>query len=86
MLQVFCPWHDYDFDLRTGKSGTSLQVGDETWSNSGSIIKARVLNVLVKKKSNIKAKMFLQEDAKYDRQQTDKRMELRWAACTSILT
>lgn len=49
VLQVFCPWHDYDFDLRTGKSGTSLQVGDETWSNSGSIIKARVLNVLVKK-------------------------------------
>uniref|UniRef100_A0AAQ4PS80 Si:ch211-212d10.2 n=1 Tax=Gasterosteus aculeatus aculeatus TaxID=481459 RepID=A0AAQ4PS80_GASAC len=26
VLQVFCPWHDYDFDLRTGKSGTSLQV------------------------------------------------------------
>lgn len=25
VLQVFCPWHDYDFDLRTGKSGTSLQ-------------------------------------------------------------
>lgn len=50
VLQVFCPWHDYDFDLRTGKSGTSLQVGDETWSNSGSIIKARVFNVLVKKK------------------------------------
>lgn len=24
-LKVFCPWHDYDFDLRTGKSGTSLQ-------------------------------------------------------------
>ena len=29
VLQVFCPWHDYDFDLRTGKSGTSLQVSDE---------------------------------------------------------
>lgn len=29
VLQVFCPWHDYDFDLRTGKSGTSLQVGGE---------------------------------------------------------
>lgn len=29
VLQVFCPWHDYDFDLRTGKSGTSLQVRDE---------------------------------------------------------
>lgn len=28
VLQVFCPWHDYDFDLRTGKSGTSLQVSD----------------------------------------------------------
>lgn len=25
VLQVFCPWHDYNFDLRTGKSGTSLQ-------------------------------------------------------------
>lgn len=24
-LKVFCPWHDYDFDLRTGESGTSLQ-------------------------------------------------------------
>lgn len=33
VLQVFCPWHDYDFDLRTGKSGTSLQVSDKTWSN-----------------------------------------------------
>lgn len=42
VLQVFCPWHDYDFDLRTGKSGSSLQVGDETWSNSGSTIKERV--------------------------------------------
>lgn len=29
VLQVFCPWHDYDFDLRTGKSGTSLKVSDE---------------------------------------------------------
>lgn len=29
VLQVFCPWHDYDFDLRTGKSGTSLQVSEE---------------------------------------------------------
>lgn len=26
VLKVFCPWHDYDFDLRTGKSGSSLQV------------------------------------------------------------
>ncbi|KAM9849223.1 Rieske domain-containing protein isoform 1-T1 [Aulostomus maculatus] len=25
VLQVFCPWHDYDFDLRTGSSGTSLK-------------------------------------------------------------
>ncbi|KAM8746445.1 Rieske domain-containing protein [Acanthopagrus schlegelii] len=25
VLKVFCPWHDYDFELRTGKSGTSLQ-------------------------------------------------------------
>ncbi|CAG5864770.1 unnamed protein product [Menidia menidia] len=25
VLRVFCPWHDYDFDLRTGRSGTSLQ-------------------------------------------------------------
>ncbi|XP_045906074.1 Rieske domain-containing protein isoform X1 [Micropterus dolomieu] len=25
VLQVFCPWHDYDFNLRTGKSGSSLQ-------------------------------------------------------------
>uniref|UniRef100_A0A3Q2YHD6 Si:ch211-212d10.2 n=1 Tax=Hippocampus comes TaxID=109280 RepID=A0A3Q2YHD6_HIPCM len=25
ILRVFCPWHDYDFDLRTGKSGTSLK-------------------------------------------------------------
>ncbi|CAL1592805.1 unnamed protein product [Knipowitschia caucasica] len=25
VLKVFCPWHDYDFDLRTGRSGTSLQ-------------------------------------------------------------
>ncbi|XP_028300152.1 Rieske domain-containing protein [Gouania willdenowi] len=24
-LKVFCPWHDYDFDLKTGKSGSSLQ-------------------------------------------------------------
>lgn len=26
VLQVFCPWHDYDFNLRTGKSNTGLQV------------------------------------------------------------
>lgn len=32
VLQVFCPWHDYDFDLRTGKSGTSLQVSGATWA------------------------------------------------------
>ncbi|XP_029906430.1 Rieske domain-containing protein [Myripristis murdjan] len=25
VLQVFCPWHDYDFNLRTGSSGTGLQ-------------------------------------------------------------
>ncbi|XP_035635175.1 Rieske domain-containing protein [Oncorhynchus keta] len=25
ILQVFCPWHDYDFNLRTGHSGTGLQ-------------------------------------------------------------
>ncbi|KAG7487987.1 hypothetical protein MATL_G00029460 [Megalops atlanticus] len=25
VLQVFCPWHDYDFNLRTGKSQTGLQ-------------------------------------------------------------
>ncbi|XP_072294736.1 Rieske domain-containing protein [Eucyclogobius newberryi] len=25
VLKVFCPWHDYDFELRTGRSGTSLQ-------------------------------------------------------------
>ncbi|XP_062412207.1 Rieske domain-containing protein [Sardina pilchardus] len=25
VLQVFCPWHDYDFNLRTGKSNTGLQ-------------------------------------------------------------
>ncbi|KAM3876124.1 Rieske domain-containing protein [Diretmus argenteus] len=25
VLQVFCPWHDYDFNLRTGRSGTGLQ-------------------------------------------------------------
>ncbi|XP_056615247.1 Rieske domain-containing protein [Triplophysa dalaica] len=25
VLQVFCPWHDYDFNLRTGKSSTGLQ-------------------------------------------------------------
>ncbi|XP_056133565.1 Rieske domain-containing protein [Lampris incognitus] len=25
VLQVFCPWHDYDFNLRTGLSGTGLQ-------------------------------------------------------------
>uniref|UniRef100_A0A3P8UTL5 Si:ch211-212d10.2 n=2 Tax=Cynoglossus semilaevis TaxID=244447 RepID=A0A3P8UTL5_CYNSE len=25
VLKVFCPWHDYEFELRTGKSGTSLQ-------------------------------------------------------------
>ncbi|KAK7889254.1 hypothetical protein WMY93_024814 [Mugilogobius chulae] len=25
LLKVFCPWHDYDFDLRTGTSGTTLQ-------------------------------------------------------------
>ncbi|XP_075895497.1 Rieske domain-containing protein [Nelusetta ayraudi] len=24
-LKVFCPWHDYGFDLRTGESGSSLQ-------------------------------------------------------------
>ncbi|XP_029003857.1 uncharacterized protein si:ch211-212d10.2 isoform X3 [Betta splendens] len=29
VLQVFCPWHDYNFDLRTRKSGTSLQA--ECW-------------------------------------------------------
>ncbi|XP_059425454.1 Rieske domain-containing protein isoform X1 [Carassius carassius] len=26
VLQVFCPWHDYDFNLKTGKSSTGLQV------------------------------------------------------------
>ncbi|CAL8254094.1 unnamed protein product [Merluccius merluccius] len=25
VLQVFCPWHDYDFNLKTGKSGSGLQ-------------------------------------------------------------
>uniref|UniRef100_A0A3B3XAN5 Rieske domain-containing protein n=1 Tax=Poecilia mexicana TaxID=48701 RepID=A0A3B3XAN5_9TELE len=25
VLQVFCPWHDYGYDLRTGKSGTLLE-------------------------------------------------------------
>ncbi|KAJ8277314.1 hypothetical protein GJAV_G00073870 [Gymnothorax javanicus] len=25
ILQVFCPWHDYDFNIRTGKSQTGLQ-------------------------------------------------------------
>ncbi|XP_053700898.1 Rieske domain-containing protein [Synchiropus splendidus] len=25
VLKVFCPWHDYDFDLRTGESGTKLK-------------------------------------------------------------
>lgn len=30
-LKVFCPWHDYGFDLRTGESGSSLQVGSELW-------------------------------------------------------
>ncbi|KAA0712207.1 hypothetical protein E1301_Tti020324 [Triplophysa tibetana] len=25
VLQVFCPWHDYDFNLRTGKSSTGLE-------------------------------------------------------------
>ncbi|KAJ8387771.1 hypothetical protein AAFF_G00150720 [Aldrovandia affinis] len=25
LLQVFCPWHDYDFNIRTGKSQTGLQ-------------------------------------------------------------
>ncbi|XP_030639328.1 Rieske domain-containing protein [Chanos chanos] len=25
VLQVFCPWHDYDFNLRSGKSSTGLQ-------------------------------------------------------------
>lgn len=25
VLQVFCPWHDYDFNLCTGKSQTGLQ-------------------------------------------------------------
>lgn len=25
VLQVFCPWHDYDFNLHTGKSQTGLQ-------------------------------------------------------------
>lgn len=26
VLQVFCPWHDYNFNLKTGKSSTGLQV------------------------------------------------------------
>ncbi|MBN3285170.1 RFESD protein, partial [Polyodon spathula] len=25
VLKVFCPWHDYDFDIRTGESQTGLQ-------------------------------------------------------------
>lgn len=25
VLQVFCPWHEYDFNLRTGSSGSGLQ-------------------------------------------------------------
>ncbi|XP_034036172.1 Rieske domain-containing protein [Thalassophryne amazonica] len=25
VLQVFCPWHDYNFDLQTGRSGSSFQ-------------------------------------------------------------
>ncbi|KAK2835727.1 hypothetical protein Q5P01_016211 [Channa striata] len=25
VLKVFCPWHDYDFELRTGISGSSLK-------------------------------------------------------------
>ncbi|MBN3309723.1 RFESD protein, partial [Amia calva] len=34
VLQVFCPWHDYDFDIRTGKSQTGLQVRDTEGSTS----------------------------------------------------
>lgn len=33
-LKVFCPWHDYGFDLRTGESGTSLQVGNRMHRSS----------------------------------------------------
>lgn len=69
VLQVFCPWHDYNFDLRTGKSGTSLQVGDETRSNSGSITTAHLLKK--KEKTKTKPKCSLKEDAQCDRDQTD---------------
>ena len=36
VLQVFCPWHDYDFDLRTGRSGTSLQASTQNYVLTGS--------------------------------------------------
>uniref|UniRef100_A0A8C1QDJ3 Rieske domain-containing protein-like n=1 Tax=Cyprinus carpio TaxID=7962 RepID=A0A8C1QDJ3_CYPCA len=26
VLRVFCPWHDYDFNLKTGNSSTGLQL------------------------------------------------------------
>ncbi|XP_033903694.2 uncharacterized protein LOC117428843 isoform X1 [Acipenser ruthenus] len=29
VLKVFCPWHDYDFDIRTGESQTGLQSQSE---------------------------------------------------------
>uniref|UniRef100_A0A3B4XPQ0 Si:ch211-212d10.2 n=1 Tax=Seriola lalandi dorsalis TaxID=1841481 RepID=A0A3B4XPQ0_SERLL len=53
VLQVFCPWHDYDFDLRTGKSGTSLQVSHEILLCAFSVIilyyfSTRIFNCLLK--------------------------------------
>lgn len=41
VLQVFCPWHDYDFNLKTGKSSTGLQqqVYEVKWEDGTVYIK-----------------------------------------------
>ncbi|KAI1891722.1 hypothetical protein AGOR_G00146690 [Albula goreensis] len=51
VLQVFCPWHDYDFNIRTGKSQTGLQ--QEVYE-----VKVEEGSVYVKHKSPLSLKPF----------------------------
>ncbi|RXN20395.1 Rieske domain-containing -like protein [Labeo rohita] len=51
VLQVFCPWHDYDFNLKTGKSSTGLQ--QQVYE-----VKSEDGNVYVKHKSELSLQPF----------------------------
>lgn len=77
VLHVFCPWHDYDFDLRTGKSGTSLQVCHQS-----------TCACKKKKKSDIKENIPWRRCKIWQGtcKELQRQAELCWASCTLMLT